>query len=786
MSDEIVPIQVTVPGADPAADALLRVGAAAGKVGDAAGAAKPKVEGTDEALKKIAESSKASEKLLGEMHRAGSAGFQALAEKAGQFGKSIGGVAGDLAEVGIKSLAAFGTAGLIATGAIALIGMATTAIEASLTAERSAAAQAAELASLNDRLGGTYQSVAGAVDATKTAEQNLTAIRAAALAVMQQQLALTQAGFSPEASRRLSQAVDAVHAAQVAARGSALAWSSAQIQHALTAGNTAEQLEVLGVSFRHSTDAAQEQINIVNASTVAQAHAARDAAAAADRENAAAVTRRRAAMAAVAGLDAQTRASGVGQIAVREMVAAQAAALVTYQRMNLAHKAASELAEAEAAATRALAASVDVLTDAQKAEEYAFQRATEAKARRGTGAAGPTAAELRAQAEALRVAREANDNAGRAGEFTARQAVAVHALAFATNELRIAEEAARRGGTTTAERTALTAALSAQTQAQAALNAVGEAEAQAARGRIRAIEEESRVRADLAFQRETLDAAAATQMQRAADQARALDDARLAANAALAASRAAAANDNGGDSRAALLAAETAATDALRAAQTELWHANDEVNRSLVASVEQRQRLIAATNGVAQATERQTAAQRAVNAEAAKIRTDRTDALRDSAKGLAGGLVEAGIAAAIAGENIGAAAQKQLAAGLAALAAESAQRSLFSLGSALFQVGMGRLDLAGPLFVSAATFAAVAAGSGIAAAALTPSSPAASGGSGSGGSTAGNVSPPSQQGSGGGNVYYINYNAPVIGGRESTDAELGERMRRFDRAAGRR
>lgn len=123
--------------------------------------------------------------------------------------------------------------------------------------------------------------------------------------------------------------------------------------------------------------------------------------------------------------------------------------------------------------------------------------------------------------------------------------------------------------------------------------------------------------------------------------------------------------------------------------------------------------------------------------------------------------------------------------------------TLISIGKeAVIQGGMeiakGVAALAGvvtaPLapghFAAGAAFLAVGAAAGVAGAALAPSS-----GAGAGASSAGNGGAGRQVGdrpAGGGesvSPVVINYYAPVIGGREATDSELGTRLDRFDDAA---
>jgi hypothetical protein len=176
-----------------------------------------------------------------------------------------------------------------------------------------------------------------------------------------------------------------------------------------------------------------------------------------------------------------------------------------------------------------------------------------------------------------------------------------------------------------------------------------------------------------------------------------------------------------------------------------------------------------------------------LNAEANKIKTDRTDALAASAKGLGDGLVSAGLAAAFAGENIGAALQKQLAASLQALAIESAQKALFALAQGfLYLATPGMQASAAASFTSAAVFGAVAVGAGAVSAAIAPSAAPAAAAGGGADERASGVSPGGAGGMGGGSSagpIVNNYYAPIVGGRQSTDAETGVRIDRYNDAA---
>jgi hypothetical protein len=231
--------------------------------------------------------------------------------------------------------------------------------------------------------------------------------------------------------------------------------------------------------------------------------------------------------------------------------------------------------------------------------------------------------------------------------------------------------------------------------------------------------------------------------------------------------------------------AETNATRELARATQDLAQARREENDATIPFEER-------TTRVTDAIVRQTAAKNAadnatasLNAEANKIKTDRTDALAASAKGLADGLVQAGLAAAFAGESVGAALQKQLAASLQALAVEAAQKALFATATGLFQLATGN-PAAASSFASAATFAAVAVTAGAIGAAVAPAASPTTPGAAPGAGRAGDVTPSGAGGMGGGagaGPIVNNYYAPIVGGRQSTDAETGVRIDRYNDAA---
>jgi hypothetical protein len=96
--------------------------------------------------------------------------------------------------------------------------------------------------------------------------------------------------------------------------------------------------------------------------------------------------------------------------------------------------------------------------------------------------------------------------------------------------------------------------------------------------------------------------------------------------------------------------------------------------------------------------------------------------------------------------------------------------------------GVVTAPLAPGHFAAGAAFLAVGAAAGVAGAALAPSAPAAGAGAGNSGAR-GALNDRASGGSDAMAPIQINYYAPVIGGREATDSELGTRLDRFDDAA---
>ena len=383
------------------------------------------------------------------------------------------------------------------------------------------------------------------------------------------------------------------------------------------------------------------------------------------------------------------------------------------------------------------------------------------------------------------MARVANDNAVLSASVERQTAQAREHLAFTTRELALAE-ASRVDHTRR-----VTSALQAQSQAQAEYNRSLGAEVAAARARVTA--EDAAIESQTAL-RDAAEASlrtGAAQLRqadaRSLSMRRAREDA-VAANATAMGggetSAESAGISTGESARAAMATAETDATRDLARATQDLAQARREESDASISTEDRTTHVTEALARQTAALQRQRAAQAASNAETQRIRTDRMDFLTNSTKGLADGLVQAGLAAAFAGESVGAALQKQLAASLQALAIESAQKALYSLATGFFYLATGN-PAAVPAFTSAAIFGAVAVGAGAVSAAIAPSAaPAAAGGG--AGERASGVSPGGAGGMGGGSSagpIVNNYYAPIVGGRQSTDAETGVRIDRYNDAA---
>ena len=729
-------IPISTPGGEESAAVLDRIADKLEEVGGAADKSATKMgagaTSSSAAVGRIAAATEGTKTAVERLGESGNRGLHALSEKASELAGSMGGAAGKIADVGIKSLAAFGGIGVHATAALGAVLMLYNAYEQYAEKQRAVTAGATTLAAVNAQLGGSYDSVRLAAAQDGTAEERVNAIRAAGLSVLQQRIALDQQGFNRAQSDAFVESLDRLSAAYTALGASAPLATREMVQHAIQSGNAAEQQRVLGTTFEHSTDAAVEHANQTRALNVVLGQAAARSLAhrqellrTADATVAAA--RERVSLARAAEHMGERDGEAARASAALSVALAAQARLTT--QVGQATESNTRLQQDATVATQELAAAAAAANEEGK--RHAQQQVSDAAKERRRAAAGggsaPTQQELRATAEGLRMAREANDNAMLGSNVEVVVAQARAHLDFTTRELTHAE-AGRHHHTRR-----VTAALQEQTQAQGAYRAALEAESAAV------AEAEQARGAEIATQRALTESqhaatdAAAASLATGAAQLRQADARSLAMQRARedaeAASAAAVTSDV--SPRAALLAAEGTATRELARATVDLATARREENDVSISYEERTAHVTTALAAQTGALQRQRAAQRAVTAEVDKIKTDRTDALAASAKGLGDGLVSAGLAAAFAGENIGAALQKQLAASLQALAIESAQKSLFALATGFMQLATYQYPQAAASFTSAAIFGAVAIGAGVASAAIAPSSaPAAAAGGG--------------------------------------------------------
>lgn len=793
-------IPISTPGGEESAAVLDRIADKLEEVGGAAGASATKMStsanASSAAVARIATATEKTKTAVERLEESGNRGLNALSEKASELAGSMGGAAGKIADVGIKSLAAFGGIGLQATAALGAVLMLYNAYQQYETQQRAVSSGAAELASVNAQLGGSYEAVRVAAAQDGTAEERVNAIRAAGLAVLQQRIALDRQGFNRAQSDSFVQSIDMLRLAyeklgDVARRGTA-----EMVQQAIQSGNAAEQQRLLGFSFEHSTDATVEHANQTRALSVVLGRAAADQ-----------VTHRqgllRTADATVAAARERVSLARAAQhMGERDGEAARASAALSVAlaaqarltaQVGQATASSTRMQQAAAVATRELAAAADAANEEGK--RHAQQQVSDAvkERQRAAARAASSPQELRAQVEALRLAREANDNAGRTITFEQQMESLRLRLAFATREVAFAQAShhdhTRRLTTALQAQTEVINAQRAAADAQAdsyrplreVILALTSAEAQRLQVALDADKvETSKIRnGEILLRQETL---AATVRQRAREDAEAANAAAMGGGPTSAES---AGISTGESARAAMATEEANAARELARATQDLAQARREENDASISTEERTTHVTEALARQTTALQRQRAAQAASNAEVQKIRTDRVDFLANSTKGLADGLVQAGLAAAFAGESVGAALQKQLAASLQALAIEAAQKALFATATGLFQLATGN-PAAGASFASAATFAAVAVTAGAIGAAVAPAASPTTPGAAPGAGRAGDVTPSGAGGMGGGGgagPIVNNYYAPIVGGRQSTDAETGVRIDRYNDAA---
>ena len=143
-------------------------------------------------------------------------------------------------------------------------------------------------------------------------------------------------------------------------------------------------------------------------------------------------------------------------------------------------------------------------------------------------------------------------------------------------------------------------------------------------------------------------------------------------------------------------------------------------------------------------------------------------------------------------EEMGAALQGMLADTLTSISEESAKKAGFNLAEGFAALATYRYDAAANHFAAFGVYTGLAVGSGVAGAAITPSKPAAGGAAAAGAERdrgralntgRGGAANDNARGT---SIIEHHYYAPVIGGREATDGEVGRNMQRYTGAADRR
>lgn len=309
-------------------------------------------------------------------------GLDALAEKAAELGQRIGGVGGQIANVAIKSVAAFGGIGIAVTAVGAALAFGAQAYDEYAAKVALTEARTQELTSSVTTLGTTYPSMTAAVEGATTAVEAHTRAVAENQRILGQQLDLMNRGFSADTARaytlQIQQTAGAVRELGTFLHGA----SEEQIRATLETGNATAQQELLGVSFAHSADAAEENRRRVEALAVVHQRAAvaieaskREAVTAAE----ASLESARADLVAARGIEDSNARRSEMAAASRRVTEATNDLTEAQQRAAAAHR---EVAAGAADATRAeddLASAT--AADAAAAEASALQRGYAAIAR---------------------------------------------------------------------------------------------------------------------------------------------------------------------------------------------------------------------------------------------------------------------------------------------------------------------------------------------------------------------------------------------------------------------
>lgn len=591
-------------------------------------------------------------------------GLEELSQKAGELGRQLGGVAGDIVEIGIKSAASFGPVGIAITAVGAAISFASQAIKEYNDAIALDNARTDELEISIQNLGNAYPNVTNAIKSARTAQEAHTAAMRANLEVLQLQQNLIGQGMNAENARtftlRLQETANAAQEVRTFLHGA----NQAMIQSTIDSGNAAQQQELLGFSFAHSNDQAQEQANRFNALVIVNQRA-REAIVAHKEEI------RNAAIATVQRLVIDRRSAETTQELQNiesELRVAREALTQATENYSTAQQNSNETA------SDAIEAERQLNTETQQREDLSGTALRRASARLGQ-IAREIAARRQHTAANHEHETEKQRNAARIIQQNTFLATLEENAINRAAELRRVEDA-RNMAQITANRNLFT------------------------QGEQFATQEHER-------------------LQRAQDYTEAQRQLVLAQQQSGTPSITSQVIDPGLIERISARREEAEATLQLQRAQENLNSVMQEYNMATVRTPELEQRRTQALNTVTSATNRQTQAVSRSGAESARVAATGLNDLKQGLGGVASGLVSTGIAAAIAGENIGDALKKSLAASLTALAQESAVKALFETAQGLAMLFTAP-PAAGAHFAAAGMYAAVAVAAGAGAAAATP------------------------------------------------------------------
>lgn len=743
---ETLSFPIEIPGAEEAKRDLGAIAGAFERIGVEADAAGRSQHSLGQAM---AGSANAAGGLRGALSDVKDRGLEELSQKAGELGQRLGGVTGQIANVAIKSAAAFGGIGIAVTAVGAALAFAAQAWQEYSARLELNNARTEELTNATNTLGAAYPSMTAAVEGATNAVEAHTRALAENQRILGQQLELMNRGFSVEAARsytvQLQQVSGAVRELGTYLHGA----SEDQIRQTIESGNATAQQELLGLSFQHSSDATQENANRLAAVSVLQHRAAEAVAAHKDEL----VTQARAALESAradAAVAAELDDNGTAAASAAQRVQAASEALAQAQdRAAVAHRAAaagareaSEALDRLGTATEASQAQLDAgyARIAQIAQEREKRKADEEAARRRAAASRPGSDPLEQLKQQIRLNQELMriEDARAARENTHRE----HAL-----------ELARLSTHTEEERRALT---------ERTIRLHGdELREQRALSREQIAGNERLV---AAIQRRAASLRGA-HLAEANEQIRALHQSTIDITERLAEA----------DHRLSVEAATYAAAErdrlrAIREAADEQRKSKEEEAKGLSADAARQARendlVIRRQNERLDAT--QTYQERLAGMYQHEMDLNKT--LAESSQVAFTAMGEAfakHVESVVSGsESVGEALQGYLSDVLGAISKEAYVKSAFYFAQGVGQLaGIATAPLAPASFAAAAGFAAVGALAGVGSAALRPSTPAAAssgGGAGGGGERAASVSRGGSE-SGGATVYNINFGGPMYG-----------------------